>query len=58
MSKVEDLIDENTIAIAASASDYQYGIIDPIEDLATIALNHNIGLHVDGCLGGFFLPFA
>lgn len=52
------MIDENTIAIAASAADYQYGIIDPVQDLAKLALEHNIGLHVDGCLSGFFLPFA
>ena len=34
------------------------GAIDPISDLAAIALEHDIGLHVDCCLGGFVLPFA
>lgn len=58
METAEKMIDENTIAICASASDYAYGIIDPIKDIAELALKKNIGFHVDGCLGGFFLPFA
>jgi sphinganine-1-phosphate aldolase len=33
-------------------------VIDPIEELAKIALKHKVGLHVDCCLGGFYLPFA
>ena len=52
------MIDQNTIAICVSASDYSYGIIDPITEIAKIAREYNIGMHVDGCLGGFFLPFA
>ena len=32
--------------------------IDPIEELSDIALEHGVGLHVDGCLGGFILPFG
>ena len=52
------MIDENTIAICASASDYAYGIIDPIKEIGELAIQKNIGFHVDGCLGGFFLPFA
>jgi len=32
-------------------------MIDDIEGLAVIAKEHNIGLHVDSCLGGFVLPF-
>ena len=33
------------------------GVIDPIEDLAAIAKEHNCGLHVDSCLGGYILPW-
>ncbi len=51
-------IDDNTVAIIGSACNYGYGTIDPINELSDIALQHNIGLHVDGCLGGFILPFA
>jgi len=56
--KVESLITKNTVAIVGSSPCFSVGIIDPIEELAKIAEKHNIGLHVDCCLGGFFLPFA
>ena len=51
-------IDEHTMAMVGSAGNYPYGTIDPIADLATLALERGIGLHVDGCLGGFILPFG
>jgi sphinganine-1-phosphate aldolase len=47
----------NTIAIAGTAANYPHGLIDPIEQLSELALEHGIGLHVDGCLGGFILPW-
>ena len=49
-------IDENTIAIVGSACNYGYGTIDPIDELSDLALERGVGLHVDGCLGGFILP--
>jgi sphinganine-1-phosphate aldolase len=52
------LIDENTIAIIGSAGNYGYGTIDPIGKLSDLAIERGIGLHVDGCLGGFILPFG
>lgn len=48
----------NTVAIVGSAGNYPYGTIDPIESLSEIALEHGVGLHVDGCLGGFILPWG
>jgi sphinganine-1-phosphate aldolase len=51
-------IDDNTIAIVGSAGNYPYGTIDPIEELGRLALDRGVGLHVDGCLGGFILPFG
>jgi len=51
-------INDNTIALVGSAGNYPYGTIDPIEKLSEIALDRNIGLHVDGCLGGFILPWG
>lgn len=51
-------IDENTIAIVGSACNYGYGTIDPIPELAELAQQRGVGLHVDGCLGGFILPFG
>jgi sphinganine-1-phosphate aldolase len=55
---MNDLIDENTVAIIGSAGNYGYGTIDPIAELAELARERGTGLHVDGCLGGFLLPFG
>jgi sphinganine-1-phosphate aldolase len=55
---VEELIDDETIAILGSACNYGYGTIDPIAELAELALGRGVGLHVDSCLGGFILPFG
>ena len=51
-------INANTIAIVGSAPNYAHGVIDPIDELGQIALERGIGLHVDGCLGGFILPWG
>jgi len=55
---VADQIDENTVAIVGSACNYGYGTIDPIPELSELAVERSVGLHVDGCLGGFILPFG
>jgi len=51
-------IDASTVALVGSAPNYGYGTVDPITELGALALEHGIGLHVDGCLGGFLLPFG
>jgi glutamate/tyrosine decarboxylase-like PLP-dependent enzyme len=53
-----DLVDDQTIAIMGSACNYPYGTIDPIPELGELAQARGVGLHVDGCLGGFILPFG
>ncbi|MEW6442029.1 MAG: pyridoxal-dependent decarboxylase [bacterium] len=50
-------ITKNTIALGGTAGNYPHGLIDPIERLSELALQHDLGLHVDGCLGGFLLPW-
>lgn len=50
-------ISSNTVVLVGSAPQFPHGIIDPIRDIAKLALKHDIGLHVDCCLGGFILPF-
>jgi glutamate/tyrosine decarboxylase-like PLP-dependent enzyme len=55
---VAEQIDENTVAIVGSACNYGYGTIDPIPELSVLAVARGVGLHVDGCLGGFILPFG
>ena len=58
LEKTRNAISRNTIVIVGSAPCFPYGVIDPIEGLSDLAFKHGIGLHVDGCLGGFVLPFA
>jgi sphinganine-1-phosphate aldolase len=55
---VADNIDENTVAMIGSACNYGYGTIDPMRELSDLAVERGIGLHVDGCLGGFILPWG
>jgi sphinganine-1-phosphate aldolase len=55
---VADHVDENTVALVGSACNYGYGTVDPIAALGELALSRGVGLHVDGCLGGFILPFG
>ena len=55
---VKRAINRNTIVIVGSAPTFPHGIIDDIEALSNIALQHNIGFHTDSCLGGFIIPFA
>lgn len=56
-ARVEAAINQHTASIVGSAGNYPYGLIDPLKELSDIALKHNIGFHVDGCLGGFILPW-
>jgi glutamate/tyrosine decarboxylase-like PLP-dependent enzyme len=56
--QVEGFMNSNVIMIYASAPSYPQGVIDPIEELSTVAKKFDVGLHVDACLGGFVLPFA
>jgi sphinganine-1-phosphate aldolase len=58
VADMERSIDDQTVAILGSACNYGYGTIDPIAELGELALSRGVGLHVDGCLGGFILPFG
>ncbi len=55
---VRNAITDRTAVIVGSACNYGYGTIDPIERLSEIALEKGVGLHVDGCLGGFILAWG
>lgn len=58
VSRIAGHIDGNTVALVGSACTYGYGTIDPVGELSALALERGTGLHVDGCLGGFILPFG
>ena len=53
-----ELIGPNTVALLGTAGTYPHGVVDPIEELSELALERDLGLHVDACLGGFILPWA
>lgn len=50
-------IDERTIMLVGSAPCYPFGVIDPIRQLGELAQANGLWLHVDACVGGYFLPF-
>ncbi len=50
-------IDENTVLVVGSAPSYAQGVIDPIHAIAAAAAERGVLMHVDACVGGFFLPF-
>ncbi len=52
-----DACDDGTVMLVGSAPPYPFGQCDPIRDLAEIARERDIWLHVDACLGGSILPF-
>ncbi len=58
VAAMRDAITPNTIVLVGSAPSFPHGLVDPIEELAELAQQHEIGLHVDACLGGFLLPWA
>ena len=58
VNAVRAAITPNTALIVGSAPSYPQGVVDPIEDLAQIAKEHNLLCHVDACVGGFMLPFV
>lgn len=50
-------IGPNTIGITGSAPSWPYGLVDPIEEMGQLALEKDLWLHVDACVGGYILPF-
>jgi sphinganine-1-phosphate aldolase len=52
-----DLVNERTALVVGSAPQYPQGVVDPIPELAGIALEVGASFHTDACMGGFVLPF-
>jgi glutamate/tyrosine decarboxylase-like PLP-dependent enzyme len=57
LAAAERLVDQRTALVVGSAPNYPFGTVDPIPELAALAEQRGISMHVDGCLGGFLLPF-
>lgn len=50
-------INDNTIMVAASAPSWHYANIDPIPEIASVAVDAGLWMHVDGCIGSYINPF-
>ena len=51
-------VSERTIMLVASAPCFPYGLVDPVPDVAEVAAQRGLWMHVDACVGGYFIPFA
>jgi glutamate/tyrosine decarboxylase-like PLP-dependent enzyme len=56
-SDLAPLLTDDTILAVGGAPNYPFGMIDPIPEMAAVAMERGIPFHVDACLGGFMLPF-
>jgi sphinganine-1-phosphate aldolase len=54
---IADRLDEQVALVVASAPSYPFASLDPIEAIAAMALEREIDVHVDACIGGFALAF-
>lgn len=57
VAAIEAAITEDTIMLVGSAVSYAHCVVDPIVELGALAQARGLWLHVDGCMGGFLLPF-
>ncbi|KDQ21883.1 hypothetical protein BOTBODRAFT_26291 [Botryobasidium botryosum FD-172 SS1] len=57
LKRVARAINANTIMLVGSSVNFPDGCMDDIPALGALAKRHNIGLHVDSCLGSFIVPF-
>ncbi|MCP5149129.1 MAG: aspartate aminotransferase family protein [Ectothiorhodospiraceae bacterium] len=51
-------IDHDTVMLVGSAPQFAHGVFDPIESLGRLAIERDLWLHVDACVGGFIAPFV
>ncbi|WP_165349964.1 aminotransferase class V-fold PLP-dependent enzyme [Mesorhizobium sp. M3A.F.Ca.ET.080.04.2.1] len=58
VSAMSEAVSENTVMMLASMPSWSHGVCDPVRELAEIASQHGIWLHVDACVGGFLAPFV
>ena len=50
-------LSDDTVLVVGSAPQYPQGVIDPIVDIAALAMQRDINCHVDACMGGVTLPY-
>lgn len=54
---VKENINDQTIMVVGSSVNYSHGVSDPILELGQLALEHDLWLHVDACIGGFVFAY-
>jgi sphinganine-1-phosphate aldolase len=52
------IIYEPKLQLVASTPHYPHGVIDPVKKISALAIQKNVPLHIDACLGGFLIAFA
>ncbi|TNE34976.1 MAG: aspartate aminotransferase family protein [Alphaproteobacteria bacterium] len=57
VAEMKKLVNEKTIALVGSAPCFPHGVVDPIDELSAVALEADVWLHVDACVGGWIAPF-
>ena len=50
-------ITDNTILVVGSAPGYAHGVVDPVPEIAALALEKDLLCHVDACVGGIHLSY-
>ncbi len=48
---------DDVVLVVGSAPSYAHGVVDPIGELAALAAERGVLMHVDACVGGWVLPF-
>jgi sphinganine-1-phosphate aldolase len=50
-------MDDRTALVVVSAPSYPFAAMDPVADVARVAADRGIPVHVDACIGGWVLPW-
>ncbi|MXR52285.1 tyrosine decarboxylase MfnA [Halovenus sp. WSH3] len=58
LDAMHELIDEDTVGVVGVAGSTEYGVVDPIPEIAELAADAGALCHVDAAWGGFYLPFT
>ncbi len=51
-------ITAETMMLVGSAPCFPFGVVDPLEELSRLAVESDIWLHSDACVGGWMAPFV
>jgi len=58
LGAMKELIDGDTVGLVGVAGSTEYGVVDPIPEIAELARDAGAICHVDAAWGGFYLPFT